>query len=393
MSAIVDACPVTSKNEGPLDASTAGSCLPDPHSLIEDTDWSSLQHAYGPAQDTPSRLLELLHDDSEIRAAALEQLDITVLHQGSLYTATAPAALFVAAILDDSRTLVLQESVFPWEDSSRPLRAALIDWLGTAADSAAHGEAEDDPDEVTPAPANAVRRIRVVLYEAVSAHLQAPDPDIRGAALETVAALFEAPELSDRLDEAGQLLRPVLTGRSERRERAVITVTLGAWGQDTSSLLTDPDPAVRACAALAPACAEDSRATREILRALCHPEAVDAWFDEPLPYIDGSLRRALLSSAIERTGSFEELLPAALASIPRSSNLTAADDWGPLLTAVFPLGYSEGTKLGTAQRRYLRALVNRDEVWRFTHLTAHWFQNVGLPADRAFIRTLLQQLP
>jgi hypothetical protein len=100
-----------------------------------------------------------------------------------------------------------------------------------------------------------------------------------------------------------------------------------------------------------------------------------------------------MAVAIERTGSFEELLPAALASIPRSSNLTAADDWGPLLAAVLPGGYREGTELGAAQLRCLRALVDRDEVWRFTHLTAHWFQDSGLPTDRASLRTLLWRPP
>jgi hypothetical protein len=89
-------------------------------------------------------------------------------------------------------------------------------------------------------------------------------------------------------------------------------------------------------------------------------------------------RQALLSAAAERAG-FEELLPAALASVPLSSNLTAAHGWSPLLAAAFPLGHSEATELTPAQCRYLSALVDRDEVWRFSHLTAPWLQDVCLP--------------
>ncbi|MFJ3927709.1 hypothetical protein [Streptomyces sp. NPDC090022] len=52
-------------------------------------------------------------------------LDMGVLHQGSLYTVTAPAALFVAAILDHPVGLAEHEGHFPWDDGPpRSLRAA-----------------------------------------------------------------------------------------------------------------------------------------------------------------------------------------------------------------------------------------------------------------------------
>jgi hypothetical protein len=376
--------------------------------LIEDTDWAGLQHAYGPATDTPLRLVELLHDEPDIQAHALGQLDMSVLHQGSLCSATAPAVLFVAAILDHPRTLARHKSCFPWDDRVRPLRAALLEWLGQVADAAAYGEPDqaaehEEPEEpqdaeeygtyeehAEPGVVEAVRATRVVVYRAVAPHLQAADPDIRAAALETVSALFEGPELADRVVEATRLLREGLGHLTERRERAVVVTTIGAWGQDTSDLLHDPDPAVRACAALAGTCADNPRATREILQALRDPATVDAWFRQPLPYTDGPLRHALLAAAIQRA-TFEELLPAALAMVPLASNLTAAHDWGPLLGAAFPRGYVEGNRLTAAQHRYLSALVERDAVWRFGHLTATWLQDVGLPADRNAVAELLKR--
>ncbi|MEU6169991.1 hypothetical protein [Streptomyces tanashiensis] len=111
-------------------------------------------------------------------------------------------------------------------------------------------------------------------------------------------------------------------------------MTIGAWGEDITSRLTDP--AIRACAALSPGCAGNTEATRTILRALLDPAAIDSWFLEPtradpwagnpLPYVEGRLRHALLAVAIERADDFDELLPAAMASIPFCSNLTIAED-------------------------------------------------------------------
>ncbi|MEU7011454.1 hypothetical protein [Streptomyces sp. NPDC046332] len=158
--------------------------------------------------------------------------------------------------------------------------------------------------------------------------------------------------------------------------------------------LADPDPAIRACAALSPGCAGQAKATRTILRALIdswflEPTAADPWAGDPLPHIAGRLRHALLAAAIDRASDFEELLPAALASVPFSSNLTIAEDWGPLLAAAFPSGYDQGARLTPAQHRYLDALADRDVCWRYTHLVTSWFADVSLPADRNAIRAIL----
>lgn len=401
VSEVGDAFPVTTQDKNPINSQAAGDCLPDPSSLIEDTDWAALEHAYGPAQDTPLRLLQLLAEEPEVQAEALGMLDMSVLHQESLYSATAPAALFIAAILDDPRTLARHESYFPWEDRARPLRAALLEWLGRVADSAAYGETTGANDGNDPGATDAVRAVRGLICNAVTAHLIAPDPAVREAALGATTALLQAPDLAGRIAATTRTLRQLLAGSTNRRERAAAVLTIGAWGEDTTELLTDPDPAVRACAALAPGCTGNARATRVILHALLEPAAIDAWLPEPtpadpwvvdpLPQIEGRLRRALLSAAIERTGDFEELLAVAVACVPLCSNLTIDDDWGPLLAAAFPSGYSPGAELTPAQHRFLRALADRDVCWRYTHLIASWFQDIGLPADRDAIKALLGQ--
>lgn len=105
-----------------------------PREVVEDTDWSRLEHAYAAASDTPAQLLHLLSEDAERCGDALAYLDSAVLHQGSIYSSTAPAAEFVAGILDDPRTLVPCRSAALDE-----VRAALRDpeaadaWFGADA--------------------------------------------------------------------------------------------------------------------------------------------------------------------------------------------------------------------------------------------------------------------
>lgn len=351
------------------------------------------------AQDTPLRLLQLLDEDPEVPAGALELLDMSVLHQESLYSTTAPAALYVAAVLNGPRTLARHESCFAWDDQPRPLRAALLEWLGRIADSAAYGETSDEEDGNDPGVSDAVRAARGTIHDAVSARLLAPDPTVRAAAPSAAAALLQSPELASRIPGTTQILRRLLAESTDRRECANTVLTIGAWGQDTTVWLADPDPAIRACAALSPACVGNTNALRTILRALLEPVVIDSWFlestavdpwaGEPLPHIEGRLRYALLAAAIERTADFEELLPAAMASVPFYSNLTIAQDWGPLFAAAFPSGYDQGTNLTLAQHRYLSALADRDMCWRHTQLTTSWFDDIDLPADRGAIRALL----
>ncbi|MFF3838205.1 HEAT repeat domain-containing protein [Streptomyces sp. NPDC001930] len=373
--------------------------LPDPRLVIEGTDWTALEHAYGAAKDTPLRLLQLLDEDPDVQAGALGLLDMSVLHQESLYSATAPAALYVAAVLSDPRTLTIHENYSSWDGRPRPLRAALLEWLGQIADSAAYGETTGEEDGNEPGVTDAVRAVRGLICDAVSPHLLAPDPTVRQAALSATTALLQSPELAGRVSGTTQTLRRLVAESTDRRERATVVLTIGAWGEDTTGRLADPDPAIRACAALSPGCAGNTKATQTILGALLDPGAIDSWFLEPtaadpwagdrLPHITGRLRHALLATAIDRTGDFEELLPAALASVPFCSNLTIAEDWGPLLAAAFPSGYDPGVRLTQAQHCYLNALADRDVCWRYTHLVTSWFDDLGLPADRDSIRALL----
>lgn len=375
--------------------------------LLLRTDWESLQHAYGSGEDIPVSLCSLVDEDPEIRSEALAALDMGVLHQGSLYTVTAPAALFVAAILDHPMGLAEHEGHFPWDDGPpRSLRAALLVWLGQVAESAAYGEdpvrdrtdwqwepwhdetrREHDPDER--AALHACRAIRPTLYDAVEPFLSSPDPHVREAALGAATPLLFAPELTDRVPQAAALLRTRLGLTEGRRERASVARALSVWGMDTSDLLADSDPAVRVCAALGPTHTDRPRALAALLDALRDPRTTDGWFPEPLPGLDGWFRFTVLRAALTLAESFEEVAPVAIAMVTAGGTSVTDHERGPILLRAFAGGYDPTHPLTPAQRSLLRAFVDIDEAAGCLAGSALWFRAAGLPANREGVAALL----
>jgi hypothetical protein len=112
---------------GPRSASCWSSSAVSP-AVIEGTDWAASEHAYGAAEDTPFRLVQLLDEDPEVQAGALGMLDMSVLHQESLYGATAPVALYVAAVLNEPARRPATRTTPSWVTASghcaRPCCAA-----------------------------------------------------------------------------------------------------------------------------------------------------------------------------------------------------------------------------------------------------------------------------
>jgi len=58
-------------------------------------DWAFLEHAYGPATDTPGLIRDLCSDDSERVSAAQSELAGSIHHQGTVYPATVAAVPFL----------------------------------------------------------------------------------------------------------------------------------------------------------------------------------------------------------------------------------------------------------------------------------------------------------
>ncbi|MEU6078496.1 hypothetical protein [Micromonospora sp. NPDC047074] len=391
--------------------------------------FATLLHAYGWASDTPGHLAALAGDDAAGRRAALEHLWSAVIHQGTPWTATPPAAVAVAALIGDARLSGAADA---------ELRANLLGFLAAVADAGQSGAAELD-DLASPAGidvdtavaaaldaddeselfadevlANALyaravlgcRDAAPTMLAAATAALSDPEPTVRAAAAHAVsaccavlaastgaastgaastgaastgAATAEATTLARRLD--------ALAAGAGPAERAALVLAMGELGLAPRAYLDDPHPGVRACAALAPALAADPAATAEILAALADPAATDDWFTHRLPQMSTRIRFTLVAALVARVDDPELLLPAALAIAPIASPYTVRSDWGPLLHALFA-GRAADT-LSPVQRRYLGALVANADLWDPRNGTVGLvLRDAGLPHDREACRDL-----
>ena len=66
---------------------------------LDRIDWSSLEHAYGPAKDVPGLIRGLASDDAATRKWARRTLWSNVIHQGTVYSATSHAVPFLIELL------------------------------------------------------------------------------------------------------------------------------------------------------------------------------------------------------------------------------------------------------------------------------------------------------
>ncbi|MFF5726962.1 hypothetical protein [[Kitasatospora] papulosa] len=123
---------------------------------VDAQQWAGLTHAYGSAADVPDCLRALAGDDDEKAAEALSELYGSILHQGSVYEATAHAVPFLA------RT------------AAAGIRAAdVLAFLGGIAES---GADDGDGDEA------AARRAVTAELPLLLASVSAEDSGVRQAA-------------------------------------------------------------------------------------------------------------------------------------------------------------------------------------------------------------------
>jgi hypothetical protein len=92
---------------------------------------------------------------------------------------------------------------------------------------------------------------------------------------------------------------------------------------------------------------------------------------------------------LRRTTTFDEVADEAVAVARMTNAHTVASDWGPLLVRAFPDGFASGQTLSESQRRFLRAIVDNDECWGIISNPYSWLRPLGLPTDRAELRSLV----
>lgn len=319
-------------------------------------DWARLRHAYGWATDTPVHLDALEFGDAEARWAALDHLDIAVLHQGFPETATAPAVRAVTALLAEGR-------------AHSDTVEALLEFLGDAALSVT-GLADDrDFAGVLPDLADAVAQA----YPVVFPLFVASPPERALFRAENLVAIARVPSLADRWEE----LTALVLEWSERgtESQAEWIRCLGQLGVDLRDRLTDPDPAVRLRVALTH---EDDPRSRELILA--------ALAEAPPP---GLHQSELVAAAIRVAADFNEIATAACRVASRDIWAGFDDGWGALVLFAFPKPYDKRRPLTDSQRALLRALVANGQLWDPMNGSCGLvFKQAGLPHNRGACRRL-----
>ncbi|MGC3955092.1 MAG: hypothetical protein QM804_12760 [Propionicimonas sp.] len=374
------------------------------------TRWDRLFHAYGTAGDTPGHLAALRGTDPAAVKAALTHLDGAILHQDTVWTATPPV---VAEVID----LITAPQ-------GHPELAALVRWLGWAMDAVRDLEVGPEP---IPVPDEAeleafltataeeneaawgmpvldllmrqavvdVRALAPRIAAAVVPLLDHADGEVRREALSALGSAAGLVPAAER-HPLQQHLAALVSASDHRDEKAARLLALGAAGGNTSEWLTDPDPAVRACAALGDA---GPAATAVLLDVLRDPAGCDAWFERRPPQLHTHVRFALLSNLLSREVALAELVPAATAMIALAGGFDLDRVVGPILQRTFPeVRFTPGVRPAPAENwteaqcAIVAALVANDRIWDPTDGNANLARmRVGLPEGRDAVAALLAQ--
>lgn len=368
--------------------------------VIENTDWSRLYHAYGPAVDTPQHLRALVAGDSAARQAAVSHLWSAIIHQGTPWTATGPAALVVVGLLSDPRL-----------DKENSIRLGLMTFLvsvveapdlaGVRQDELEQmakfditpfleaGDEEslyEDEDAANSFYAQAILgciEVFPVLMDVMLAGMENSAPGVRMWAARGATLLVRTPELASHTKQVESRLVTLAEEANNTDQRSSYVLALGEIGYVPQAYLDDPSPAVRMCAALADGLATNSKAL-ELLRHTLeqHAAEIDAWFVEKPPQLVFGARYLVIQRLIAQFEDFAHWADAAIAVVKVAELYGVDFDWGPLLVAAFPDG--NGQIQTNAQRRFLQALVDKPHLWEPTFGNASiWFKQAGLPHDRA----------
>ncbi|MDI6105677.1 hypothetical protein QLQ12_44565 [Actinoplanes sp. NEAU-A12] len=326
--------------------------------ILARTDWSAVEHACAGSagvRETPAILEALLSDDAAAQAEALGDLYNVVHHQDTIYSATPPAVRFVAAVLDDPRTLTPVPGSSERSGEQEPLRAGLLDWLTSVMEAAAESDRWGPSGESVDV--DSCRAARGQVYRAAYAKLADSDPTVVSAALGTIACVLEAPELQHLRPGIAAWLNSHALSAPDRRIRVMAVLTLSSWGHDNTPVLRDdPDLVVRATAALSPAQAADPAATKALLEVLASPTDA-AWCQQAFPHFGRIFPFKLLPAVIDRV-PLDGLIPALEMILAAPPDGTYAGDWGTRLRAkAFPGGTPPTEAMSDAQRALLDVLA------------------------------------
>ena len=366
---------------------------------LEKTDWSKLHHAYGPATDTPGHLRALLREDLEARKQAISHLWSAIIHQGTPWTATGPAALVVAGFLTNERidrgesiradlmsflasvAEAPEQSGLDLEELERMAAFEIEPFIDSGDETALYGN-EDAANSFYARAILDCIRVAPVLIEVMLDGLAHTNPRVRTCAAMGAVTLAKTSSLCGYAKELESRLLSLARTASNSDERSAHVLAIGDLGFSPAEFLEDPSPPVRICAALAPGLATNPSAIDELLNVLKeHAGEIDDWFEDKPPQFPMRPRFSVVARLVQQVKDFDRLVDAAIALVAVTTKYCVDFDWGPLLTSAFSDG--SGIVNTKAQRRFLAALVEKGQLWDPSFGNASlWFKKAGLPYDR-----------
>ncbi|MEU2545203.1 HEAT repeat domain-containing protein [Streptomyces roseolus] len=183
---------------------------------IEEVDWASLGHAYGPADDVPELLRGLASPDPAEREAALDGMYGAVHHQGDVYDSTLACIPFLLELVADP---AVQD------------RGAIVELLTSIGgielddeDDDLDGPAGPGPDDAEFVPAANFAMAAAAVAAGADVFLgllDGPDPEARLAAPVALASLHPDPAL------VLTLLRERLTAEPDTEVRLALVAAVG----------------------------------------------------------------------------------------------------------------------------------------------------------------------
>ncbi|MEU8465891.1 hypothetical protein [Streptomyces sp. NPDC029003] len=225
--------------------------LPHYQELLDGTDWASLGTVCGTGESLPAELARFLDPDPAVREDAVKNALEEVTHQNTIYEATVPVALYVAAILNQPGITAGDVDLDSAVPSRRPSLVRLLVWLSDTAYDAddecvALGERHygerflHEYEEM-----RAFRDLRPAVFSAVQPLLSHESADVRDAALVAAIPLAEHPLLAEHRGGLVSHARRLLATSTDRHNRDRVLDALKAWGHDSGDLENAADVAAR----------------------------------------------------------------------------------------------------------------------------------------------------
>jgi hypothetical protein len=361
---------------------------------LDSVNWSELGHAYGPAEDVPDLIRALLSDDAKKREDARWHLWGNIIHQGTVYAATAHAVPFFLELLDsptvqDKPHLLVLVTSLACGNSYLDAHKDLFE------DVPAMREKMEQPewDEQLHEELGWVKAAHLAVvkgWQVYVRRLSDTDPSTRAAAAYALAVCGQ------HAAAVVPPLRQQLASEADDGVKASVLICLGCiGGGDCGPLFEEwlkkrTHPVVKAAAALSLArvCRERTlpEAVEVLADCLQNPTPVDALYLQ-LPWSSGESIVSAAGQALSQLG-----LASAGAIVPRIAqglkNLRKQDTGsitvvGTLLALAFVPQKEprSAADLSEIQRTVLTQLVESDRAWDWGNVS-FVLRQFGLPSDR-----------